>query len=289
MNNAETIRTETLEIQGLNIRCLRAGPEDGQPLFLLHGIGVLADFWQPNIPFFAADGYAVYAPDLPGFGQSDSPKGLGTPDKIADFLAEWIRTLDHGPAEIIGHSMGGTFGLALVNRHPELVHKVLAVGPFGVGSGFKITRRSLTHLIYPSVVLSLFGWRDWAFKRIVESNFYDNSKLAPELFDLARTQGPQQKAISRFQAAAGLGIQLGLPFQRSRFVKDLSAGAAEKISVVWGEADVVLPVKHARQMKAHMPALDLHIFPEAGHALTIEQAEQFQALAQHLFRTAETP
>ena len=203
------ITTEIITVDGLNMRCLRAGPPDGRPLFLLHGIGVLADFWQPNIPFFAEAGFAVYAPDLPGFGQSDSPPGLGTPDKIADILASWIRTLDQGPVYIAGHSMGGTFGLAMVARHPDLVAKVVAVGPFGVGSGFKITRKTLTHLVYPSVVLSLFGWRDWAFKRIVESNFYDNDKLAPELFDLARTQGPQQKAISRFQAAAGLGVQFG--------------------------------------------------------------------------------
>lgn len=67
------------------------------------------------------DDYEVILVDLPGFGESGSPKANFSIADIANQLAEWMRSEKIGPAKIVGHSLGGYVILELVNNHSELV------------------------------------------------------------------------------------------------------------------------------------------------------------------------
>ena len=64
-------------LSGRRTRLLHQG--SGPPLLLIHGIGASADFWEPNIPSFAAH-FEVCAVDLPGCGKS----GRVTEEDLAD-------------------------------------------------------------------------------------------------------------------------------------------------------------------------------------------------------------
>jgi len=49
------------------------GPEDGEPVLLVHGLFVNADHWRQTIKAAAAEGYRTYAIDLWGCGYSSKP------------------------------------------------------------------------------------------------------------------------------------------------------------------------------------------------------------------------
>ena len=50
-----------------------AGPEDGDPVVLLHGFPEFWYGWHAQIPALADAGYRVLAPDQRGYNESDKP------------------------------------------------------------------------------------------------------------------------------------------------------------------------------------------------------------------------
>lgn len=58
---------------GQQIRFQAAGPEDGEPVVLVHGLFVNSDHWRHALKGLAEAGYRVYALDLWGYGYSSKP------------------------------------------------------------------------------------------------------------------------------------------------------------------------------------------------------------------------
>ncbi len=91
-------------------------------ILALHGFTDSRDGWELSAPVFAAAGYAVFAPDQRGFGETADRGGwAGTPRMVAD-AAELIAQLraSHPTTRIIlmGESMGGAVA-ALVAARPD--------------------------------------------------------------------------------------------------------------------------------------------------------------------------
>lgn len=95
----------------------------GEPLLLLHGVGMRAEAWEPQIAYFSKN-YKVIAVDLPGHGESDallSQKDL--PDYV-DWAVEVIEQLNLGKVNIAGHSMGSLITLGVSVTRPDLVKRM---------------------------------------------------------------------------------------------------------------------------------------------------------------------
>lgn len=92
----------------------------GEPLVLLHGVGMRAEAWQPQITAFAKS-HRVIALDMPGHGASDLLEGNPSlPDYVA-WAAHALRHLGCGLANVAGHSMGALIAAGLAVEHPDLV------------------------------------------------------------------------------------------------------------------------------------------------------------------------
>ncbi len=114
-----TSRTLRLS-DGLAARVIEAGA--GEPLLLIHGVGLRAEAWGPQIAALAA-GFRVVAVDMPGHGGSDPlPGAPGLPDFVA-WAAGVIRTLGLGRVSVAGHSMGALIAAGLAVEHPGLVRR----------------------------------------------------------------------------------------------------------------------------------------------------------------------
>jgi len=59
--------------EGQQIRYQRAGPLDGRPVLLVHGLFVNSDHWRKTIQGLADEGFNTYAIDLWGYGYSSKP------------------------------------------------------------------------------------------------------------------------------------------------------------------------------------------------------------------------
>lgn len=109
---------------GSAVRALEAGA--GEPLVLIHGVGLRAEAWGPQAAALSQD-YRVIAIDMPGHGGSDPlAKGARLLDYVA-WAARAVEALDCGPVNIAGHSMGALIAVGLAVSRPELIRRIAAL------------------------------------------------------------------------------------------------------------------------------------------------------------------
>jgi len=100
----------------------------GAPVVLIHGVGLRAEAWGPQLTALARDHHVV-ALDMPGHGGSALlPAGALLPDDVA-WAAGAIRALGLGPIAVAGHSMGALIAGGLAATRPDLVARVAMICP----------------------------------------------------------------------------------------------------------------------------------------------------------------
>ena len=95
----------------------------GEPTVFIHGVGMQALAWQPQLTFFSKN-YHVISVDMPGHGKSD---GLQEGSTLTDFVTwgiEVIEKLALGPVNLVGHSMGSLITLGVSVTRPDLVKRM---------------------------------------------------------------------------------------------------------------------------------------------------------------------
>lgn len=96
---------------------------EGEALLLIHGVGLNAEAWAPQITAFAAT-HRVIALDMAGHGESRAlPEGA----TLDDYVAQARRLLDDlgiAAANVAGHSMGGLVAIGLALSHPQRVKRL---------------------------------------------------------------------------------------------------------------------------------------------------------------------
>lgn len=95
----------------------------GRPIVLLHGLMGRASTWWPVAQWLTGHGHVVGL-DARAHGRSPH-RGPATTEEFADDIAELVRSLDGGPAVLIGHSMGGLHAWTTAARYPELARGVV--------------------------------------------------------------------------------------------------------------------------------------------------------------------
>lgn len=96
---------------------------DGEPVVLLHGVGLRAEAWVPQLEALASR-WHVYAVDLPGHGQSSPLASHAELPEYVSWLRDVMELLDVGPVNIAGHSMGALIALGIAVEEPRLVRRV---------------------------------------------------------------------------------------------------------------------------------------------------------------------
>jgi pimeloyl-ACP methyl ester carboxylesterase len=115
-----------LLVDGRDLRLYASGV--GRPVVLLHALASTAASFEACAPALIAAGHEVVALDLPGHGHSAPVRGSEL-DATVVALAEAIAQAVHGPADLIGHDLGGYLALTLAVRNPHLVRSVVVEEP----------------------------------------------------------------------------------------------------------------------------------------------------------------
>jgi pimeloyl-ACP methyl ester carboxylesterase len=132
--STQTISTGTKDSPGqagyVNVNGLKMYYEihgKGQPLVLLHGAfsGIGTSFGK-LLPGLSA-GRQVIAFELQAHGRTADIDRPLTLEGMADDVAEAIRQLGLGQADVLGYSMGAAVALHLVVRQPKVVRKLIFV------------------------------------------------------------------------------------------------------------------------------------------------------------------
>ena len=121
-----TICFETLSTNGIRLHTALAGPEDGKPVFLLHGFPDAWFGWEAQIQPLAEAGFRVIVPDQRGYNLSDKPKGV--PSYRMDTLVEDIiglaDNLGYDQFYLAGHDFGAMVSWNLAIQHPERLKRL---------------------------------------------------------------------------------------------------------------------------------------------------------------------
>ncbi|MGF6744276.1 alpha/beta fold hydrolase [Paraburkholderia atlantica] len=95
----------------------------GEPLVLIHGVGMQALAWYPQIEALSSE-FRVISVDMPGHGRSDPLEpGVGL-QQFVEWAASFIEALDMGPVNLGGHSMGSLIAAGIAVTRPDLVKRV---------------------------------------------------------------------------------------------------------------------------------------------------------------------
>lgn len=93
---------------------------EGEPLFLIHGIGASRASFAGLIPLLKSQ-YRCISYDLRGHGASPVPKPPYTLDDLVEDLEALRKELGIERAHVAGHSLGGMIGPAYARRYPQHV------------------------------------------------------------------------------------------------------------------------------------------------------------------------
>ena len=256
---------------GANVVLYRAGPRDGTPVVLIHGLGQNgARDWGKLIPALA-DRYDVFALDLPGFGASDKGNHLYSPANFAKVIEAAVGTRVGRPFVLFGHSMGGAVSLAYTAAYPQRVSRLVLVDMAGV----------LQRSVYAEY-LSRLGAE-------LASGVYPSD--APWFDSLARIVLTSVEAIPMSS-----DVVLGVPALRQRMLRgDSNAIAAYALVahdfsralrsvkaptlVVWGRDDKVAPLRTGQMAAALIPGARLAVIDGTGHTPMLQATARFNAIA----------
>jgi len=103
-------------------------------VIILHGLGGHSDRFQECGRRWSHQGLSVYAPDLPGFGQSPGPRGhLDSFEPVFDMVETMVARVmadnSRRPVFIVAESMGAAVAIDWVSRRPALLSGLLLLAP----------------------------------------------------------------------------------------------------------------------------------------------------------------
>jgi len=115
-----------LDLPEGEVQAVDRGPREAAPIVLIHCYTCSLNWWDRVMPLLERD-HRVVAIDLLGHGGSEKPSSGYTPEDQASLVAEALERLQVTDATVVGHSLGGSVGVALAEQSPQLVDRLAIV------------------------------------------------------------------------------------------------------------------------------------------------------------------
>jgi pimeloyl-ACP methyl ester carboxylesterase len=259
-----------------------SGPDDGRPVFLLHGTPGSRTGPKPRTKALHHLGVRLISYDRPGYGGSTRMAGRSVADAAADVDAV-ARELGITRFSVVGRSGGGPHALACAALLPDRVTRtavLVSVAPSnapgldwfgGMANGnvedysiadndkillaARLRARATRTLIDPATLIDgLRAQMTEADKRIV-----DDRGIRRQLFDAfaeAMREGPYGWIDDVFALRGDWGFDLG--------------SIRSKVRIWHGTDDNFSPVEHARWLARQIPDTDLQLQAVTAHFGAVE-------------------
>jgi len=251
---------------------------DGTPVVLIHGIAASLHDWDDLIPDLAKNGYASYALDLLGHGDSPKPDSRAYQmDWLFEHFSKWMQSLHlTEPAVLIGHSLGGYIALEYARRVSAWTRGLVLVNPFYSRSQLNpLFRRSHTRRNLKGLIAG--NTPRWILRAFVDlaSMTMGNGGGLHSLPERVR----EQTALDYARTASGV---YNVPNDALDLTETLSQLIMPTL-IVWGNQDKTLAPSSFPKMIDAMPrAIGKSI--RAGHVPHQSNAEEFNAMVLEFLR-----
>ena len=112
-----------VEIPGLRVHYRQEGTGD-VPVVFLHGFPQTSYQWRHQLAALSSAGYACFAPDNRGFGETDKPDLRISRGLLARDVVRFLDAVGLESAHLVTHDWGGIIGFKVVADHPERVRSI---------------------------------------------------------------------------------------------------------------------------------------------------------------------
>ncbi|MFZ2172496.1 MAG: alpha/beta hydrolase [Rhodococcus sp. (in: high G+C Gram-positive bacteria)] len=262
-----------VDLPNFRVHYIEAG--SGHPVVLLHGSGpgaTGATNFSPNIEALA-EHFHVIAPDMPGWGESDTQNDDTGRDHVAVLIA-LLDELGIEKAALVGNSMGGITAVTTAIQHPDRVSHLITMGApapvqplFSAGNGPSEGISVLLHAYREPTMENM--------KRLVQVMCFDQSTATDELAQ-ARSQAANARPDhldswnSQFSGGWKLPAYFSLTGQVGRITAPTMA--------IHGRDDRVVNFEHSLHLVTQIPDSRMVLLNRCGHWAQIEHAAEFNRL-----------
>jgi pimeloyl-ACP methyl ester carboxylesterase len=254
-------KTTIYTINGQPIHVHEEGPPNGQVAILIHG---WSSSWYAVLPLLPmmSQKYRCLAIDLPGFGDSPPLPRRVTISDYTELIAALIRAISPKPVVLVGHSMGGMTSITLSLRYPELVERMVLIGPTISGK----LSMFINMFIAPLFLIERFVPR--ALVQLVEPIVDVDRLLRPSQF-ADRTE-VNQEVVAHIRADARRLTQRRARAEcfwamRENDLRGQIGQIKTPTLIIWGLEDNCVPLRDASAVAREWPEADLRVIPNAGH------------------------
>lgn len=228
----------------------------GDPVFLMHGIGGDARSCAPLANILSDQGYRTYCWDAPGYGRSVD---VEPPFDHVEWALHTIEELEDQPVHVFGTSWGGVIGTLLAAVHPQVVRS-LTLADSTRGSGVDPIRAQKMR----ARIDELREIGPAAFSAIRAPRLVAPSCPERVREDVRRTMS--EIRLEGYAAAANM--------MASTDTAEVLAQLDVPTLVVVGAEDTVTGVDESRLLKRSIRNARLHIIEGAGHAALQEKPHE---------------
>src|SRR6185437_6504131 len=288
--NTSMIRYRSTVVDGSRIFYREAGNMAHPAILLLHGFPTSSHMFRNLIPALADD-YHVIAPDLPGFGFSESPDRLRfqyTFENIAKVIGKFTETIGLKNFAIYVFDYGAPVGLRLALSHPDRITAIISQNgnayEEGLSEGWNPiqkywkqptteNRAALREFLKPDAT-------KWQYVHGVS----DESLVAPEAYHLDSAllarPGSDEIQLDLFLDYAS-NVALYPNFQEYFRTKN------PPLLAVWGKNDPFFLTPGEEAFKRDNPNAEVHLYDTGHFALETHAQQIAETIRGFLARTVK--
>ncbi len=249
---------------------------EGEVILLIHGIPTSSWLYRKMIKGLVANNYRIIAPDMLGFGDSDSPDGyrIYSSKEHSKRIIELMDSLEIKTWNHLMHDAGGLWTWELIKNNPERVIKLIMLNTLVLEEGF-FPPMKMKEGILAKFILSLYHKKITStfLLKMLFKNGLMNNKLSKSEF-----KGYQKSLLEgKTKGMYYFFTQLSKPFPNyEEVLKQLKI----PILVIWGKYDKILKWESQKKHVLELLKIEennIHIL-EGIHFIQEEQPDKITTL-----------
>jgi len=247
---------------------------EGKPIVFIHGFPLDHRMWRGQLEEFSRE-YRVIAPDLCGFGGSESVSedAVLTMKQFSDELVEMLLAFDLDvPVHLVGLSMGGYI-----------------LGQFQKDHAMRIASLALCDTKSTADTEEAKENRFKTARLVLEAGSQPLAEsMGSKLFapDTPETTLKEMRTMIADASSAGIAAASRGMAEREAFTDRLGTFRVPTL-VVAGEHDSISPPDEMREMANQIPESEFVEIADAGHMSPLENPQEFNAALRAFLRRIE--
>jgi pimeloyl-ACP methyl ester carboxylesterase len=284
------VHYRNLQLSKLNVFYREAGDSKKPTILLLHGFPTSSHMFRNLIPLLAKE-MRVIAPDLPGFGYTESPIDGSfeyTFDNLAKVIEEFVEKLSLTKYFVYVMDYGAPTGFRLMEAHPERVAGLVVQNGNAYAEGLTDAWGNIRKYWKDrtkenaNALLPLFSFEFTREQYVAGSK--DISKISPDNWYLD---------YSILQKPGHTQIQLDLFYDYQNNLKryerfhQVFRKYQFPTLIVWGKNDMFFNETGARAFLKDLPKAELHLL-DGGHFVVEEYLHEVAGYMTSFVKSSST-